>query len=252
MSQGAKLLNLQDIDLEVLRLKAQLEKLPQREELARYKQQLKELSKKLTVLLGRKKDISLELESLQEQRLNAELLKEEKQSLFNQSTEHRLLQTYERELSNLSKQLEKLDFKEQPLKEELKKIELLEAKALKLKETILLEISKLEESLRETAENAIRTIESLVEERVSEVQDIDEELLEHYEDLRVKKNGIAVARLDSQKCSVCGAHFQEGALKRLLKGPALSSCPNCHRMIVVRFEDELDSSECQAGHLGDI
>lgn len=238
IDQGAALLNLQEIDLELFRLKAELENLPERLKLSQLKLQYKEIHKKTLALLTRKKDLEIELETLEDER-KACLVQQDKLN-SDSGSNHRKLKLVERELSGLAKRMEKLEFTSSNILVELTQLEKLQVKSEQAQESLKTQIAALEVLLKRKAQEVYERVQELGEERETEMSQIQEDYLELYHKLAATKAGIAVSRLSVEKCSVCGSHFQEGALSRLKRGPAISECPSCHRMIVVRYEDAFD------------
>lgn len=238
MSQGATLLNLQDIDLEILRAQKFLSELPEREQLVKARAAAKEVTKKRTVIVGQKKDIEIEIEDIENERVEVNRKVAEISSELDGNTDHRLITQLNRDLSGQAKRLEKLAFNQDKLMEKLERYETLEKQADETLARLKDAEERLIAAMQSKGSQKQEELERLMQEREDEVSRLDEELLERYEDVRARKNGIGVARLKNERCSACGMQFQEGGLARLLKGPEISTCPNCHRMIVVPQEDE--------------
>lgn len=73
----------------------------------------------------------------------------------------------------------------------------------------------------------------LAEERKAIVPQIPEEVLDLYEDLRVKKDGVAAARLDGNVCRGCGVSLSPVAMDKIKRSPdGVTRCENCRRILV--------------------
>lgn len=240
--QEVHLLNLQDIDLEALRLKKRLQEEPLRKELLELKEKLKQAQSTYLLIIAKRKDKEMELaESKESYTSYQEQMKACAKQQKEAESDARLLQSLQLEMSMLAKRIEKIEFTLPGVEGEYEKILMLEEKALATRDRLKGLIAQRETQIRQAAGKAYYKVEELAEERSIEASRLDEDLLERYETLRQKKGGIAVARLQKSRCSACGHHFQDAVLSRYKKGPSLSECPNCHRMLVVRIDDELDS-----------
>lgn len=60
---------------------------------------------------------------------------------------------------------------------------------------------------------------------------IDGALLAHYDDLRRRKGGVAVARMRGGACGACRVNVPPAARKRALDPESPAPCPNCERIL---------------------
>ncbi len=67
---------------------------------------------------------------------------------------------------------------------------------------------------------------------------LDAATLADYEAARESKGGVGVGRLDGDTCSACRMSLPAERISELLAGPDVAVCPHCHRLIVVRTGDE--------------
>lgn len=65
------------------------------------------------------------------------------------------------------------------------------------------------------------------------VAGIPEEILELYEDLRAKKNGVAAAALEGGVCRGCGVSLSPLALDQIKRSDDIVRCENCRRILVI-------------------
>ena len=77
-------------------------------------------------------------------------------------------------------------------------------------------------------ENSIRTQN---EQKNSLVSNINQDLLDTYESLRKLKNGVAVAALQDDSCSACGASLTAGQCQQARSSSQLFYCPTCKRIV---------------------
>lgn len=237
MSLGQTLINLQDIDLDILRLKKGIEQLPEKQAYLKAVKTHKELQQKLNAIVGKRKDIEIDIEDIQSEAQEvSDKIASIEQSL-NTNTDSRLVFNLNRDLAGQVKRKEKLEFNQDNLLVELEKISSLEEKA----QQALAKLIEVEESNKLAIQSQISAsqeeLASLQSERESEIQHLSEVEYENYELLRERKNGIAVARLLDNGCAVCGAQFNDAQLKTLKTEDDVSVCPSCGRLLV-----QLDSS----------
>lgn len=70
-------------------------------------------------------------------------------------------------------------------------------------------------------------------ERSAIAKTIPEEVLELYEDMRPRKNGVAAALLDGSVCRGCGVSLSPLALDKIKRTDGLVRCENCLRILLL-------------------
>jgi len=100
------------------------------------------------------------------------------------------------------------------------------------------QLEQVQENLKD--QNRDLTIESdsltkemgnLEPERNAVIENLDEAFLKIYEQLRQKKNGVAVAFLEENSCSACGTTFTQSQHQSARSSDKLFNCPTCGRII---------------------
>lgn len=71
------------------------------------------------------------------------------------------------------------------------------------------------------------------EERAALVGEVDEELLELYEDLRAQKRGVAAVALEDGVCQGCHQKLSPLELERVKQSEGVRRCPSCRRILVL-------------------
>lgn len=74
-------------------------------------------------------------------------------------------------------------------------------------------------------------IKSLLEDRQNKVQGIDDADLQHYQDLRDKLGGIAVARINNESCSACGTRVPSAIYQKARSPSQITHCKTCNRIL---------------------
>jgi predicted nucleic acid-binding Zn-ribbon protein len=60
---------------------------------------------------------------------------------------------------------------------------------------------------------------------------IDSQYQKQYENLRVRKNGIAVTKLNDNSCEACGANLTASQRQSARSSTQFYICPNCGRIL---------------------
>jgi len=76
-----------------------------------------------------------------------------------------------------------------------------------------------------------KDLERLEPERNAVIENLDEAFQKTYEQLRQKKNGIAVASFEENSCSACGTTFTQSQQQSARSLDKLFNCPTCGRII---------------------
>lgn len=76
-----------------------------------------------------------------------------------------------------------------------------------------------------------KDLENLEPERNAVIENIEEAYIKIYQQLRQKKNGIAVASFEENSCSACGTTFTQSQQQSARSVDQLFDCPTCGRII---------------------
>ena len=242
MSVGTTLLNLQELDLALMRNREALDGMPEVRELARKRQQYRTLKLEAQRLLGVRKDVEIDLADLTAQRAQTESMVEASQVQAAGLTDYRAVRDFESELSGLAKRLDKLSFAI-----EKRTAELDEARAQETRMTKAL--AKLEASVRAEADRTrakagdlLAEREKLNARRADLVHEIPMDLFTRYEAVAKRFKGMAVERLVGNKPSACRVALQPSQMGDLKHAGEVAECPYCHR-ILIRPDDAAEEAQ---------
>lgn len=176
------------------------------------------------------KDAELKLAALESEKTQSE------SKLFSgKITNSKELSQLERDLSQLGKQREKLD------EQVLRAMDALEkanqdffVKEKHLQESKI-ELEKEMNTRATRKENISRQLGGLKERRQSFSQALDESLLELYINLKERKGGLAIAKLQRNSCSACYMAAPQGTIQRV-KALELEYCSSCGRILYLDKE----------------
>jgi len=240
-----KLIELQKIDLEVLRIEKNMQEIPQ--SLQKVQKEREELTKKL-------ENLSQLIEEKKKQKdLFEEELKQEYQRL--KSTQARLIQIRgTREYQLLLREIEEIKKankqKEDEILKLMEEIENLEKEKEKLEEEMKKVESKFQEEKQKfdsfCAELSANK-DNLLKKREGIIQKVPSALLRKYEAIRQKKGGLGIAPVDNYVCEGCHMAIPPQLYNELQRDNRYYECPHCKRLIYykriyIQEEDENKSS----------
>ena len=123
------------------------------------------------------------------------------------------------------RQLEAMDAEEQA-RESL-------AQASQELEETRLELEQKKAQLSLERDKLLKDISNLAQERQAAVPSIPPEDLALYENLRLKKRGIAVAKVTDRACSACGSILSSALLHTAHSPDQLTQCETCGRILYI-------------------
>ncbi|NIM02587.1 hypothetical protein GTN66_00305 [bacterium] len=234
--QLKKLIELQEVDLLLDRIRSEMDQIPK--EIDRLKGEyeqsaasLNELKKKITELQVDRKNKELELRSKEEE------LKKHQSELFSVKTNEAytaLLKEIE-EGKKLKNDIEDrvLAVMEQEdalfTEEKIKK-----AKLAKRKEEVSEQQRELEDKLQRLKQN----LQEVQSEQKQKIGNIKAEIFKRYQRIREKKDGVAVVPVADKFCGGCNIALPPQLINDVLKGEDLVACRNCLRILYLKEKSE--------------
>ena len=233
MTQAGSLLQLQALDLEILRSTKRLEELPEKRAILEVRAKQRDvqiLHGKADLLVGRlKSDLKAhqdEIDTLTD-KIAAE------QAKVMATTDHRAVTSITREMDGLKRRRDKLEMESLQLMERIDKATAQTAtiddalRQLAAKETGLVAQFK-------TVGGALQTHIAQEEAKRSKVaKSLPADTLKRYEVSRETRGGVGVGELDGETCTACRMALPAERVRELQNGPEIGTCPQCRRLIVV-------------------
>ncbi|MDD3001133.1 MAG: hypothetical protein PHF29_05200 [Candidatus Riflebacteria bacterium] len=221
-----KLISLQDLDLKIDSVRAQIEE--KKQKFARMQSDIQEeakLNEKKSALLKKIQVRKRQFES--DLNVHTDKLKTIKLKMKNAGVLPSVYVALEKEADTLKKQVDELETK---IIEDMEKLELLKADLDKNEkivngrnEHLLLVKQRTQEEIKKLNGE----IEILKTQRSQETLSIDTFILEKYEELRHTKNGEIIFGVDILACPKCGMGFSAGFQNLLKSHDDGEFCPNC-------------------------
>ncbi|MDO4403827.1 MAG: hypothetical protein Q4C09_02200 [Atopobiaceae bacterium] len=233
MTESQALLRLQEIDLELMRLNAQLKAMPQQKKLAAIQAAEKNLAGKLKTIVGQRKDAEIDLDDNEAAQLKTKDRVSEVQAEAQQrAQDFRGVRDLEAHLTALAKQLEKLEYKHRELEGNLEKLMKAEQNANDLAAKLNDERAVQQESYERQSADIMARVRVLAAERKAVLADISQDVADKYAKAAKRFGGLAVERLRGNMPTTCRVKLQQGIFGELMRGPIITECPYCHRMLV--------------------
>ena len=234
MEEARALLELQQVDLQIVRDRRSLEAIPEGKQVQEVRAKLKELARRTTKIRGLLKDQTMEKEDNAGRRRTLTDRVEEITQANAESSDFRKITNNNAELDRLAKRLEKIDFNAGKIAEELERLEGLMRQSEEVRAKLEASEAALVEAFKDKASGVREDLRRLMGERESLVASISAKLLKDYE-ARCKSHGlVGVASLEEGMCGGCRVQLQPSQLDSLRKGPDIATCPVCGRLLVVR------------------
>lgn len=236
MSESSDLLELQSLDIELIRAAKRLDELPEKRAIleVRAKQREAQALKAKAGMLVRK--LESEVKVRQDE---ATMLKEKiagEQAAVMATTDHRAVQSITREMDGLRRRCDKIEMEELQFMERVEKATGQIAAIDEHLATLAEKEAELIERFKTVGGGVQTEIAGLQKRRGTVAKKVPAELLGRYEELRAAKSGVAVGLLEGERCSACRMDLPAEALRALHAGPDVAVCPQCRRLIVVRSE----------------
>lgn len=237
MSEAQVLLDLQNADFSILRAQKRLDSLPEKERILEIRAKYNEICKKRAQLIDLKDDVDLKVAKLQNEDSMLKDKMAEAQVKLNGTEDYRLTANITKEMEGFAKRREKIDFELDQLLERSDKTDGVKKQIEDVLATLEAQEKATIDSYRKNGHALQSEIADLQVVREKAAAQLSSELLERYEKLRASKGGVAAGELLQGKlCSVCRVEYQEGQLQKLKREGVISTCPNCHRILVISKE----------------
>lgn len=233
MKETEALIRLQEIDLSIMRHKRTLAAMPQVKKLGTVRAARKKLASEVNRIVGRRKDVEMDLsENEAATKRLKEIVGEVQQRYKDENVGYRELADIEAQLTSLAKKLEKRSFQHGELTTALAKVQAEERRAREMDDRLIAEAESLIASYKSQSAEIEQGLADLTAEREQVAQSISQPILEQYEDAAKRFGGLAVETLKGNKPSTCRVAIPPSSFADVRKGPDITTCPYCHRLLV--------------------
>jgi predicted nucleic acid-binding Zn-ribbon protein len=234
MSDAKTLLELTAADRALLRLKKQLDELPQRAKLLELRTKRAEVDGKAGQVTKMHKDCEQAIRMLQDEET---MLREKTADVhvqIDKTSNYKEVTALTREIESFARRIEKIEF---DMLKQLERADKISQVASQV-DGALAKLKRQDEELLssyQTQAGALkRELAAIQAQREKLVEDLSPKLLDRYEKAREVKGGLGAAHIEGNHCSVCRVELTEGQLIKLRSGEDIGECPYCHRLLVVK------------------
>jgi predicted nucleic acid-binding Zn-ribbon protein len=166
--------------------------------------------------------------------LNNDKIKSNEEKLFSGTiTSSKELVNYQEEVKQLKQQNDSLENKELELMLSIDEVRPKLNTISEQKEKISAEIQALNDEFKEKVEEIEEAIKILKDRRNTVISSIPEDILKQYEELRVRKDGIALAIMQGNFCNVCGIEIPASQAEGMNDSEKIYRCPMCGRLLII-------------------
>jgi uncharacterized protein len=234
MSGTERVLELQELDLSVDRLQHRRAEIESGVELAEARKRADDVEQKIG-------EIRLALDSIQreEKRLENEISSVDQRAQAEQKRLYDGSVANPKELSSIQAEIESLGRRKARLEDEeigqMEHREELESKLPPLEKEhaeLRQRVAEIEASAERELTDIAKALEERQGERTSLVPQLDEEVVELYEDLRAQKRGVGAAALIDGVCQGCHEKLSAMALDKLKRTDGIRRCEYCRRILI--------------------
>lgn len=234
MEEARALIELQNVDMQIIRARNALEQIPETAQIQQVRAKLKELARRTTKIVGALKDAQIEAEDNAGRRQTLTGYVDAINLENANSSDFRRIQDNNAELERLAKRLEKVNFNQSKAASEAERLQGVLKQAESVKAQLEARERELVEAFRSHAQDIKDELTRLVGERASIVSSLSPELVGRYQASCKAHGQVGVAELEDGSCTGCRVQLQPSQVDALRQGPDVSVCPVCGRLLVVR------------------
>ena len=227
------LVELQDLDLRLLRHAATLKAMPEERKLETIALARKKVAGELTKIVGRRKDLEIEIGDVEGDLAHYREVTDRVQTeAATRQQDYREVRDLEAQLTSLAKRIEKCEFTLKGLRADLEKLLTAERNANLTLARLDQEREATQAAFDRSSSDVKAQIRTLAAERDATAKRITPEVMARYEQARRRFKGLAVETLKGNVPSVCRVKLQPSSFSDLMHGPVVTECPYCRRMLV--------------------
>lgn len=228
------LLRIQQIDLDILRCKKELDELPQRAAIMDARKKRAGIAEKRDKVDALKRDAAKRLARISDE--DASLAKKEAgtQAAINAAQgDYRNVEARAKELAGIVKRRETLSAERDKVDAEIEKISQLEMQVARALDEVDAVEARLIESFKKEGGTLKVTLAQLEAKRTALSSVMTPAVLKLYEKAAARAGGVGVGVLSGNRCGACRAPIEGGRLIELKANAPLGTCPACKRLLVV-------------------
>ena len=240
MKESEALVMLQDVDLKLMRERHALKQMPQVPKIEAVRAAKKKLASDYKKILGQLKDCQMDIEDNESDHVRMEdITKDVHEQIEDGRASYRTTRDLDLQLSALAKRIEKLEFTHKELERNLAKLQQAQKNALDLDHKLTQQGEALIEAYRNDSSSIRSDIDDLEQQREHAIRNLQPQTYERYQAAQKRFGGLAVETLKGNTPSICRVALQASSFDDIRRGPEITECQYCHRMLVTdgMFDD---------------
>lgn len=233
VSGSSDLLELQAVDIEIIRAAKRLDELPEKRailEVRAKEREVQSLGDKAGILVRK---LESEIKARQDEATMIQTKLTQEQTKIMATSDHRAVQSITREMDGLKRRCDKLEMEELQYMERLDKARAQVAAVHEHLARLAEKEAALVARFKAVGGGLQREIAELEGRRSALSAAVDPGLVRRYEAAKAAKGGVGVGRLEGSMCSACRMELPAERLKELREGPEVGICPHCRRLLVI-------------------
>ena len=228
------LLEVQRIDLMVMKLKKQRIELPQRIQVMRLRKKRDQIQAKLDQVLELYKKANAEKTAVEDEDCSlAERQARAQEIIDTAGSDFRKVESQSREMASTAKRREDLALKMVDIDARLGKINGVRTQLEDAVAASEAEEARLRAEFEADDTALADEVKSLLSRRVELMASIDGKLGALYQKTADARGGVGIGKLADESCGVCRTGIEGGRLISLKAEAPLGVCPNCKRLLVI-------------------
>jgi len=239
MTEGASLLELQEVDLQLKRSTKQLDEMPEKKAIITARHKLKDVEALRAKAAEFVRRVEQEVSRLEDEgaTLTTKITSEQKRVMSGDITNAKELQHITREVDSLKRRREKTEMELLAAMERVEKAKSQETKVQSAIEKLQASEGRLVDEFKDKGGGLQTQIDQLTRVRERLCAQLPSELLEKYESLRSAKGGVGAGRLDVATCTACRIELPAQRVSELSAQGGITECPACRRLLVIVDEE---------------
>lgn len=228
---------LQEVDRDVLSARKEFEELPHRQAILDSRQKMSGVLKKKTQVQDMLDAAEEELDTLSAEDGQLAIKQKDAEDTLSQvQGDFRSVEAHSKELNGIVKRRAKITADLQAVEDQVARISPVMKQIMQACE----ELDKQEQRLVASFQQQGCTLKARItegEQAHSAIADhLSKDLLAAYDTASKRCGGIALARLEKDRCGACRATFDQGRLSQARAQAPVSQCPFCQRLLIVDEE----------------
>lgn len=228
------LLEIQRIDLTVMQAKKRRIELPQRIAVMRLRKKRDEIQAKLDQVLELKSKADAQMTVVEdEDRSLAEKQQRAQEVIDASGSDYRKVESHSKEMAGMAKRRETLAEKQLEIAAQLEKINDIRSQLEGAIAASEAEEAKLRKDFEEEDNALIDVAKRGLAKKAELAAQLPADLFDLYEKTAAKRGGVAIGKLEEDRCGICRVPLEGGRLIQVRSAAPLSNCPNCKRLLIV-------------------